>query len=477
MPPVERPRAGGERTNPHVRPDPPGPREIEPHEPAPGGGTGPSSTASVVQTHARVAGSMASPPPSRALPLRPLGTGSILRLPARPTGGPTAPRPVPRRLMSANAPRAARVDEPPPTPLSILAQGLPRGPVETAAAGVPGQAPAAARKGTMARRRMGRVPLHLPGRLWGAVRGGSRARTAQVELGALGQRALASHSTTVLVTGGAKGGVGKTYTAIALAEMAARAVEPLGGSVVLCDGNLTNPDLRIVLRLPSGCTTVRHVVDALDSGAMPPAGVVGKGSVLRVYAENRETSPYRRSQIDRLARYLREQHVVVVIDVANCLPARWGSRAEQSLAHWMPHADVVVMPVDASGASFQAVAELKDALEEMHEAGDLRRAPDLVMPLLLYRGRRALREPAVREILDHHRDHDVQVVEIPRVEEISLAHWRQQSLLDVSPREVRPAYTRLLSAVLSAGERSRGAGLHPGTSQPPRILDNEGSGA
>ena len=302
---------------------------------------------------------------------------------------------------------------------------------------------------------------HLP------ARGGSRLRTLigrvapsrprlpAPDLAGLGQVLLRAHSTVVTV-GTPKGGPGKTTEAAAIGVLGARAVEPHGGSAVLVDANLNNPDSWRQLAVPTDALTVREVVEALNRGALVPNGEFARNERLRVLPERRSAgSAYTAAEIDRLVTHLRLRHTLVVVDLPNTLPSLSEGAKEALVAHWLEHADVAVLPIDLGEASFIAAGEIIDSIDAMVAGSNGRLPrPGLVVPLLLPGdGRRALELPAIAELLDHLRAAGAEIVEVPFTVDVQTASHRRSPIVGASPRTDR-AFAGVLSAVVAARERA-----------------------
>ena len=283
----------------------------------------------------------------------------------------------------------------------------------------------------------------------------SRPRPPAPDLAGLGQVLLRAHSTVVTV-GTPKGGPGKTTEAAAIGVLGARAVEPHGGSAVLVDANLNNPDSWRQLAVPTDALTVREVVEALNRGALVPNGEFARNERLRVLPERRSAgSAYTAAEIDRLVTHLRLRHTLVVVDLPNTLPGLTEGPKEALVAHWLGHADVAVLPIDLGEASFIAAGEIIDAIDAMVAGsnGGLRR-PGLVVPLLLPGdGRRALELPAIADLLDHLRAAGAEIVEVPFTVDVQTASHRRSPIVGASPRTDR-AFAGVLSAVVAARERA-----------------------
>jgi septum formation inhibitor-activating ATPase MinD len=340
---------------------------------------------------------------------------------------------------------------PPTTPLAALARMEPGEP-DLSAVNV-GRAPDPPREAVPAGHRepwgLGGVRDRV-GRAWSA-----RSQRPAPDLSGLGQALLRAHSTVVTV-GTPKGGPGKTTEAAAIGVLGARAIEPHGGSAVLVDANLNNPDSWRQLAVPSDALTVREVIEALNRGALAPNGEFARNERLRVLPERRSAgSAYSAAEIARLAQHLRQRHTLIVVDLPNSLPSLGEGPKEALVAHWLSHADVVVLPIDLGEASFIAAGEILDAIDELVAGSDGRvRRPGLVVPLLLPdSGRRAVELPAIAELLDHLRAAGAAVVEVPFTVDVQTASHRRIPIVGASARTDR-AFAGVLSAVVAA----RGAG-------------------
>src|SRR6202022_829879 len=114
-------------------------------------------------------------------------------------------------------------------------------------------------------------------------------------------------------------------------------------------------------------------------------------------------SAYSAAEIARLVQHLRVRHTLIVVDLPNSLPSLGEGPKEALVAHWLQHADVVVLPIDLGEASFIAAGEILAPIEEAGGASEGgRRRPGLVVPLLLPPdGRRAVQIPAIADLLNH----------------------------------------------------------------------------
>jgi septum formation inhibitor-activating ATPase MinD len=365
-----------------------------------------------------------------------------------PDSGPSPAAPDHRPLFGHAGAHGSRL---PVTPLAALAGIEPDGPYRVAPDDIP--------FGTLETQDAAsyRPPSRSGGRLRMLIgrAAPSRPRRPALDLAGLGQVLLRAHSTVVTV-GTPKGGPGKTTEAAAIGVLGARAVEPHGGSAVLVDANLNNPDSWRQLAVPSDALTVREVVEALNRGALVPNGEFARNERLRVLPERRSAgSAYTAAEIDRLVTHLRLRHTLVVVDLPNTLPSLTEGPKEALVAHWLEHADVAVLPIDLGEASFIAAGEIIDSIDAMVAGSNGRlRRPGLVVPLLLPGdGRRALELPAIAELLDHLRAAGAEIVEVPFTVDVQTASHRRSPIVGASPRTDR-AFAGVLSAVVAARERA-----------------------
>jgi len=257
----------------------------------------------------------------------------------------------------------------------------------------------------------------------------------------------------VVVCCSRKGGVGKTYDILGIAELAEEAGEAFAIHSVLLEQNLENPDLRVVLGLPDATATVRQLERALADGMDAPGAAHPTQSALSVYVEERETGSYPRESIERIAQHCRARYGLTAVDLANCLPDVTGGKAAAVVAHWLRNADVVMMPTDASRSGLKGLAEMIDAVRAQEPESAVR-APGMVIPFLVQPGGKALTYPGIAEILQRYDGQGAQPVAVPFSEETQLAGWEDaegQRATILDDAVVRLSYWRLLLAVLRAG--------------------------
>lgn len=278
------------------------------------------------------------------------------------------------------------------------------------------------------------------------------ADMSEAELRADAARLLMLGPPLVVVCCSRKGGVGKTYDVLGIAELAEEAGEAFAVHSVLLEQNLENPDLRVVLGLPDATPTVRQLDRALADGMEAPGAAHPTQSVLSVYVEERETGSYPRESIERIAQHCRARYGLTAVDLANCLPDVTGGKAAAVVAHWLRHADVVMMPTDASRSGLKGLAEMIDAVRAQARDAAVS-APGMVIPFLVQPGGKALSYPGIAEILQRYDGQGAQPVAVPFSEETQLAGWEDgegQRTTIFDDAVVRLSYWRLLLAVLRA---------------------------
>ena len=279
---------------------------------------------------------------------------------------------------------------------------------------------------------------------------GGSGKSDPVNVGAIGQALVSAHDTVVLV-GSRKGGVGKTTESLAVGFLAAQAVEVIGGAALVVDANLTNADITVKLRLPDSAPTVRDVVNALSANSMPPTPVAVQGSTLRVLGENRETERYTGLEIEALVGDIRNRYTTAVVDLPNAVPGL-EDKAEAAVEAWLPHADVVIIPIDTSIASFEGAADMLAAINDLKERRGGSYNPGVVIAFLRPNDIDPRRiAPDLAATLDGLSELGAQVVDIPASSRMAMVDWsnKRTPLVDADPKVTR-AYWSLVAAVAAA---------------------------
>jgi hypothetical protein len=257
--------------------------------------------------------------------------------------------------------------------------------------------------------------------------------TGDAQLAAL----LAARSPTLVVIGSRKGGVGKTSHAAGIAIASGSVLDTVGHRAAIVDANVANPDAWGQLHLPAGSASVRDVVFALTNGSEPPAPVHAVTPALACYPERREGVEYSRTDIQRLAAYLRGRYAFIVVDMSNRLPDPTGGPEATVASYWLEEADALVLPTGSSRQDFNGVLDYLDV------AG----LPPTVVPYIAASARRNRRHPMVRQYLDAIASRVDGVVEIPdEADNVRFAGMERTPVQDVSPR-MRAAYRELTAAV------------------------------
>ena len=279
---------------------------------------------------------------------------------------------------------------------------------------------------------------------------GSRRREPDIDIARIGQGLVGLHD-TIVVVGSRKGGVGKTTESLGLGFLGAQAVEALGGCALLLDANLTNADVSVQLRLSASAPTVRDLVKALMTNAPAPTPVSALGTALSVYGENRETERYTPLEIDTLARHARAYYTLTVVDLPNATPGI-EDKSEAVVDAWLPHADVVVIPLDTSAASFEGAADMLRAISDLQASGRLTRGSDVVVSFLSPRDLDVRRlRPELSATLDQLEALGATVVDVPGSPRLALIDWGTDPtpLTEADPA-VTQAYWRILASVVAA---------------------------
>ena len=258
----------------------------------------------------------------------------------------------------------------------------------------------------------------------------------------IGDLVLGLHPAPLVVVPGRKGGVGKTVTAGAVAQVIGYALGETTGSAAIVDQNIGNPDQWGRLDIPAGAGTVRQLMAALSSGYdLPPTPAWAKTPALAVYPEDRSSvDAYPPGLIQRFVHHLRERHVFIVVDLPNRLPDY--SSAEAAIcAAYLDLADLVILPTTDDPTALLGAMEYLD-IPSM-------RGKPVVVSHIVSSDRQLRRHPVVTELLAEIRNRVVAVVTVPRSEKATLAIVEGTSILDISG-QLRDAYVRVASAAVRA---------------------------
>ncbi|HEY4025637.1 MAG TPA: hypothetical protein VGO86_04320 [Candidatus Dormibacteraeota bacterium] len=251
----------------------------------------------------------------------------------------------------------------------------------------------------------------------------------------IGDLVLGLHPPPLVVVPARKGGVGKTVTAGAVAQVIGYALGDTTGSAAIVDQNIGNPDQWGRLDIPASAGTVRQLMAALSSGLeLPPTPAWAKTPALAVYPEDRASADaYPPGLIQRFVQHLRERHVFLVVDLPNRLPDY--TTAEASIcAAYLDLADLVILPTTDDPSALLGVLEYL-------ETPSMRGKP-VVVSYIVSTDRELRRHRVVVDLLHEIRQRVAAIEMVPKSEKATLAIVKGVSILDISPK-LRDAYIRV----------------------------------
>jgi cellulose biosynthesis protein BcsQ len=251
----------------------------------------------------------------------------------------------------------------------------------------------------------------------------------------IGDLVLGLHPPPLVVVPARKGGVGKTVTAGAVAQVIGYALGDTTGSAAIVDQNIGNPDQWGRLDIPASAGTVRQLMAALSSGLeLPPTPAWAKTPALAVYPEDRAAADaYPPGLIQRFVQHLRERHVFLVVDLPNRLPDY--TTAEAAIcAAYLELADLVILPTTDDPSALLGVLEYL-------ETPSMRGKP-VVVSYIVSTDRQLRRHRVVVDLLAEIRQRVVAIEMVPKSEKATLAIVKGMSILDISPK-LRDAYIRV----------------------------------
>jgi len=258
----------------------------------------------------------------------------------------------------------------------------------------------------------------------------------------IGDLVLGLHPPPLVVVPARKGGVGKTVTAGAVAQVIGYALGDTTGSAAIVDQNIGNPDQWGRLDIPATAGTVRQLMAALSSGLdLPPTPAWAKTPALGVYPEDRAAADaYPPGLIQRFVQHLRERHVFLVVDLPNRLPDY--TTAEAAIcAAYLELADLVILPTTDDPSALLGVLEY---LETPSMRGKL-----VMVSYIVSTDRELRSHHVVTELLDEIGKRVVAIETVPRSEKATLAIVKGVSILDISPG-LRDAYIRVTRTAVRA---------------------------
>jgi len=254
---------------------------------------------------------------------------------------------------------------------------------------------------------------------------------------------MCARGSMIVAVGSRKGGVGKTSHAAGMAIVAGEVLDTVGRRAAIVDANLANPDAWGHLSLPDTAATVRQVVVALNNGEDPPRPVHASTAALACYPEARETSEYSRTDIERMADYLRSRYSFSVIDMSNRLPDPTGGPEAAVAAYWLEQADALLLPTASSKQEFNGVLDFLD----------VDGLPPTVVAYLVPRSRRNREHPLTKRYLEAVTKRVCSVVPLPdEAERVRYAVMEGIPAQDVSS-SLKAAYRRLTASIASAPAR------------------------
>jgi hypothetical protein len=258
----------------------------------------------------------------------------------------------------------------------------------------------------------------------------------------IGDLVLGLSPSPLVVVPARKGGVGKTVTAGAVAQVVGYAIGDTTGSAAIVDQNIGNPDQWGRLDVPASAATVRQLMAALSSGLeLPPTPAWARTPALAVYPEDRASADgYPPGLIQRFVQYMRERHVFMVVDLPNRLPDY--SSAEAAIcAAYVDLADLVILPTTDDPTALMAVLEYLDT-PSLH-------GKPVVVSYIVSSDRELRKHPLVSELLAQIRRRVTAIVPVPKSEKATLAIVKGVSVLEISP-QLREAYVNLTYAAVRA---------------------------
>lgn len=388
-------------------------------------GVGPSSTPAPSQT----SNAMGVPPAftSAPLPLTPGGAG----MPQGPKGG-YNPDPSPFGGMSDGSDPGYAVS---PPAGGYSGSGFPA----SAPAAPPASAPSGGGRGGGLAAAVSMPKVALPSFFVKGKKGPSAMDNRDLA------RLMLDRAPTICVMGSRKGGVGKTSYSAAVAIVAGTVLDSVGHRAAIVDANIANPDAWGQMNLPPGAASVREVVAALMVNREPPDPVYSTTPALACYPESRQTSEYSKTDIDRLADYLKRRYSFIVVDMSNRLPDAMAGPEAAAAAYWMEHADVLVLPTTSSIQDFNGVLDYLDVPN----------LPPTVVPYIVPKQKRNREHERTQNYITTISQRVHEVVEIPdEADQVRFAGMEGVPVEQVSPR-LKVAYRHLTEVVVGSPRRVR----------------------
>jgi hypothetical protein len=296
----------------------------------------------------------------------------------------------------------------------------------------------------------GRVPLSRPfaGRDRIATPRAPKRQYTDDELAGF----LDSGAGGIVAVGALKGGVGKTATSNVIADIAGKMLSTNNASAAWVDANLNNPDAAGFFReeLRHTPVSVQSVVVALTTNDLVPAPLKATAESVALYPETKGVEEYTRTELDQFQRYLRIQHRLSVIDLANVMPVLGGGPAAKAALHWLEFADVIVVPTDLNPTS-----SLPDACEYIRTIVEMFGPPDspsgkpILVTYIVPDDKAVISDPEVQEALHELETLGARLYPVPYRAKVMLAGAHHQSL-DSLDKELSQAYRAITEAVIVA---------------------------
>jgi MinD-like ATPase involved in chromosome partitioning or flagellar assembly len=254
---------------------------------------------------------------------------------------------------------------------------------------------------------------------------------------------------TIVVMGSRKGGVGKTSYAAGVAIVAGQVLDTAGHKAAIVDANIANPDAWGQMNLREGAATVREVVAALTGNRQPPEPVHAQTPALACYPESRETTEYSKTDVRRLADFLRRRYTFIVVDMSNRLPDPMAGPEAAAAAYWLEMADILVLPTTSSKTDFNGVLDYLD----------VRNLPPVVVPYIVPKVKKNREHEVTQAYLDEIRTRVHRIVDIPdEADKVRYAGMEGVPVEQVSPA-LGLAYRELTESVVAMPPRERAAGV------------------
>ncbi len=256
---------------------------------------------------------------------------------------------------------------------------------------------------------------------------------------------IVDRAPTIVVMGSRKGGVGKTSYAAGIAVVAGTLLDTVGHKAAIVDANIANPDAWGQMNLREGAATVRETVAALTTNHEPPPPIHSTTPALAVYPESRETTEYSKTDIKRLADYLRRRFAFIVVDMSNRLPDPMAGPEAAVAAYWLEHADVLVLPTTSSKQDFNGVLDYLD----------VHGLPPTVVPYIIPKVKKNREHPVTQRYLTEIRGRVHSIVNIPdEADKVRFAGMEGVPVEQVSST-LKAAYHQLTEVIVRVPPRAR----------------------